>query len=64
MKKIKKKGFFYKVGRFFDKKIITPTTRFIVRLTNKFGGPEKSLEGWLSRPNTLLFVSLIFQEKV
>ena len=59
MKKIKKKGFFYKVGRFFDKKIITPTTRFIVRLTNKFGGPEKSLEGWLSRPNTLLFVSLI-----
>ena len=59
MKKIKKKGFFYKVGRFFDKKIITPTTRFIVRLTNKFVGPEKSLEGWLSRPNTLLFVSLI-----
>ncbi len=59
MKKIKKKGFFYKVGRFFDKKIITPTTRFIVRLTNKFGGPEKSLEGWLSRPNTLLFVTLI-----
>ena len=59
MKKIKKKGFFYKLGKFFDKKIITPTTRFIVRLTNRFGGPEKTLEGWLSRPNTLLFVSLI-----
>ena len=62
MKKNKKKFFFYKIGKigkFFDKKIITPTTRFIVRLTNKFGGPEKSLEGWLSRSNTLLFVSLV-----
>ncbi len=59
MKKIKKKGFFYKLGKFIDKKIITPTTRFIVRFTNKFGGPDKSLEGWLSKPNTLLFVSLV-----
>ena len=59
MKKIKIKGFLYKIGKFLDKKIITPTTRFIVRFTNKFGGPDKSLEGWLSRSNTLLFVSLV-----
>ena len=60
MKKTKKKkGFFYKIGHFFDKKIITPTTRLIVKFTDKFGGSEKSLEGWLSKTNTLLFVSLI-----
>ena len=60
MKKTKKKkGFFYKIGHFFDKKIITPTTRLIVKFTDRFGGSEKSLEGWLSKTNTLLFVSLI-----
>ena len=59
MRKIKRKGFFYKLGKIIDKKIITPTTRLIVKFTDKFGGTEKSLEGWLSKSNTLLFVSLV-----
>lgn len=59
MRRIKRKSFLYKFLRFIDKNIINPTTRLILKFTEKFGGSEKSLEGWLSKSNTLLFVSLI-----
>ncbi len=59
MRRLKKKSFLYKLVRFIDKKIVTPTTKLIVKFTDKFGGTEKSLEGWLSKSNTLLFISLI-----
>lgn len=54
----KKPGIFKRIARFIDKKIIVPVTKTIMRIGKKFGGSNKSLETWLSRSNTLLFVSL------
>lgn len=54
----KKQGFFKKIGRFIDKKIIVPITKAMMKVSKKLGGSNKSLETWLSRSNTLLFVSL------
>lgn len=55
----KKNGFLKKVIRFFDKKIIVPITRLIVKVTSRFEKPGKTIENWLTKSNTLLFVSLI-----
>ncbi len=54
----KKPGIFKRIARFIDKKIIVPITKTIMKIGKKFGGSNKSLETWLSRSNTLLFVSL------
>ena len=54
----KKPGIFKRIARFIDKKIIVPTTKVIMKITKKLGGSNRSLETWLSRSNTLLFVSL------
>lgn len=59
MKKTKKKNIFQKFASFIDKKIVVPTTRLIVKLSKSFESSEKTIESWLSRQNTLLFVSLI-----
>ena len=53
----KKPGIFKRIARFIDKKIIVPVTKLVMKIT-KFGGSNRSLETWLSRSNTLLFVSL------
>lgn len=56
MKKIKK--IFTKFGNFIDRKIVVPITKFIIKFT---GGVDKSgrkVETWLSKANTLLFISL------
>ena len=53
----KKPGIFKRIARFIDKKIIVPVTKLVMKVT-KFGGSNRSLETWLSRSNTLLFVSL------
>lgn len=53
-----KKGIFSRIGRVLDKFIIVPVTKFVMKITNFFGGSNKSLERWLSKSNTLLFVSL------
>lgn len=55
----KKKTKVNKIARFFDKKIIVPVTRLIVNITSKFDKPGKTIENWLTKSNTLLFVSLI-----
>ena len=54
----KKKGIFKRFASFIDKKIFMPVTRFVVRVSKKLGISNKSVENWLSRSNTLLFVSL------
>ena len=59
MKKTNKKGIFKKFANFIDKKVVMPTTRLIVKLSKGFENSEKTLEGWLSKQNTLLFVSLL-----
>ena len=53
----KKPGIFKRIARFIDKKIIVPVTKFLMKIV-KIGGANRSLETWLSRSNTLLFVSL------
>lgn len=53
----KKPGIFKGIARFIDKKIIVPVTKLVMKVT-KLGGSNRSLETWLSRSNTLLFVSL------
>lgn len=59
MKKTKKKGLFKKIGNFLDKRIVTPITRLIVKIAKGFESSEKFIENWLSKQNTLLFISLI-----
>ncbi len=60
MKKIVKKikNFFQSCYRFIDRVIITPVTKLIYLITNKYGKNSKQIENWLSTTNTLLFVSL------
>ncbi len=53
----KKPGIFKRIIRFIDKKIIVPITKLVMKVA-KLGGSNRSLETWLSRSNTLLFVSL------
>lgn len=54
----KKPGIFKRMARFIDKKIIVPITKTIMRFGKKISGSNRTLETWLSRSNTLLFVSL------
>ena len=55
----KKKRIFKRILTFFDKKIFMPITRCVVRIGKKLGISNKSIETWLSKSNTLLFVSLV-----
>ncbi len=59
MKTTKKKNIFSRFFTFIDKKIIVPITKLIIRLTKGFQSSEKGFETWLSKTNTLLFVSLV-----
>ena len=54
----KKPGIFKRFVRFIDKKIVVPITKTIMKIGKKIGGSNRSLETFLSRSNTLLFVSL------
>lgn len=47
-----------KTARFIDKKIVVPITKLVVYVTSKFDRSGKSFENWLSKTNTLLYVSL------
>ena len=58
MKKKNNSNIFSKIWNFIDKKIIVPITKFIVFITDKAGTSSKWLENWLSKKNTLLFISL------
>ena len=53
MKKITKSIF-----NFFDRFLIMPITRLIFKITKKINVPNKIFESWLSKPSTLLFLSL------
>ena len=50
--------FFKGVSKFFDRFLIMPITRIIYNITKKMNVPNKKFETWLSKPTTLLFVSL------
>lgn len=61
MKKLLKifKSSFAKIFSLIDKGIIIPTTKFIVSMTDKYGNSGKKIESWLSRANTILYISLL-----
>jgi len=45
--------------KFFDKVLFIPISKIIYFITSRFDKPGKKIESWLSRTNTLLFISLI-----
>ncbi len=51
--------FFRNIGRFIDKKIVLPITKFFVSITEKFKGNGRSFEKILSKKSGLIIVSLI-----
>lgn len=46
------------LGNFIDRKIVTPITKLIITITSKFDSSGKRLEKWLSKSQSLLFISL------
>ena len=52
------RNFFKNIARVIDKKIVLPITKLIVIITTKFDKSSKKIENWLSKRNTLLFISL------
>lgn len=60
MKKMFKgiKIFFKNITHLIDKKIILPITKIILNISNKFDKSGRKFENWLSKSNTLLFISL------
>ena len=52
------KNFFKKIWNFIDRKIVVPITKFIIKITGGFDKSGKKVERWLSKTNTLLFISL------
>ena len=64
MKKNKKRTrkaflFIKAIIKLIDKKIITPITKFILRISDKMGRRTDRFERWLVKKNTLIFISLI-----
>ena len=47
------------MAKLFDRFIIMPITKIIVFINEKLGNKGKYLESWLSKSNTLLFISLV-----
>lgn len=52
------KAFFKKIGIFVDKYIILPITKIVLKFSGDYDKGGRKLENWLSRKNTLLFISL------
>lgn len=61
MKKIIKNigKFFHHIGSFFDKWLISPITKFILKITDAFKDNNKGFDKLLSKKSTLIVISLI-----
>lgn len=53
------KNFFHNLWKAIDRKIIVPITKLVLKITGSFNKSGKRFENWLSKSNTLLFVSLV-----
>ncbi len=51
--------FFHHIGSFFDKWLISPITKFILRITDLFKDNNKGIDRFLSKKSTLIVISLI-----
>ena len=52
-------AFFKTIYKVIDKVIIIPITKFIVMITDKLGNRTDRFEKWITKKNTLIFISLI-----
>lgn len=52
------RNFFRNIWKIIDRKIVTPLTKLVVIITDRFSNYSNKFEKWLSRSNTLLFISL------
>ena len=52
-------AFFKNIYKIMDKLIIVPITKFIVMITDKLGNRTDRIEKWMTKKNTLIFISLI-----
>lgn len=61
MKKIIKQfgKFLHHIGSFFDKWLITPITKFILKITDFFKDNSKGIDKFIGKKSTLIVVSLI-----
>lgn len=50
---------FRAIYRVIDRFIIVPITKFMVMITDKFGNRTDRFEKWITRKNTLIFISLV-----
>lgn len=57
---MKKNNALKSIIRFIDRKIVFPITKAILAISDKFSKSGKYIENWLSKSNTLLFISLFF----
>ncbi len=57
---MKKNNALRNIIKFIDRKIIFPITKLILAISERFSKSSKVIENWLSKSNTLLFISLIF----
>ena len=51
-------NFFKNIISFIDKKIVVPITKLVLKITSNFDNSGKKVEKWLTKTNTLLFISL------
>lgn len=52
------RNFFRNIWKIIDKRIVTPLTKLVVLFTERFGDYSNRFEKWLTKANTLLFLSL------
>ena len=55
---------FKNIAKFFDKFIFVPISKIIYSITSRLGKSSKKIENWLSKPTTLIFVSLFLSVAV
>lgn len=58
------RNFFRNLWKIIDRKIIVPVTKLVLKITSNFNTSGKKFENWLSKSNTLLFVSLFLAVSV
>ena len=51
--------FLHHIGSFFDKWLITPITKFILKITDLFKNNSKSFDRFMSKKSTLIVISLL-----
>ena len=51
-------SFFKAIGTFIDRKIVTPITKLVLKISARYDASGKKLEKVLAKPNALLFISL------